>query len=174
MKVFMVGYMGVGKTTVGKKLAARLGVGFFDLDAIIVERTGLSITEIFERRGEESFRETERHHLIEVLHKPRFVLALGGGTPAYDDNMDLMLASGTVVHLTLPMPVLISRLRQDKQSRPLLADKADEDLAHYVSRHFADRQKHYSRAQLEYDASDLTAARLDRLAENIKAHQPTK
>ena len=174
MKVFIIGYMGVGKTTVGKKLAARLGVEFMDLDAIIVERTGLSISEIFERHGEASFRETERHHLIEVLHKPRFVLALGGGTPAYDDNMDLMLASGTVVHLTLHMPVLISRLKQVKHSRPLLANRTDEDMELYVTEHFADRQTQYSRAQLEYDASDLTAARLDRLVESIKTHQPTK
>ncbi len=174
MKVFIVGYMGVGKTTVGKKVAARLGIEFFDLDAIIVERTGLSISEIFERRGEASFRETERHHLIEMLHTQHFVLALGGGTPVYEDNMDLMLASGSVVHLTLPMPILVSRLRQVTQSRPLLADRTDEDLERYVSRHFADRRIHYERAHLEYDASDLSAARLDRLVESIKAHQPTK
>lgn len=174
MKVFLVGYMGVGKSTIGKKIAARLGVDFFDLDALIVERSGQSIPDIFAERGEAYFREVERRTFLEMRNGSDFVLALGGGTPIFEDNMDLILASGVVVHLTLPRPVLIHRLRQGQSSRPLLAEVAHDELDAFVAKHLAQRLPHYRRAHLDFDTTDASAARLDALVSDIKSRYSTK
>lgn len=174
MRVFLIGYMGVGKTTVGKVLAARLGLPFFDLDAEIERHSGMEIPEIFAEKGEAHFRETERKLLGEMLEKCGYVLSLGGGTPTYGDNLLRMLESGTVIHLTLSLGALVKRLKKGKESRPLLADLTEEELHSFVAAHLGERLPHYNRAHLEFSTFDVSAARMDELVERIRAHQPTR
>lgn len=174
MRVFLIGYMGVGKTTVGKVLAARLGLPFFDLDAEIERHSGMEIPEIFAQKGEAHFRETERKLLRQMLEKSGYVLSLGGGTPMYGDNLRRILECGVVVHLTLPLGALLERLRKGKASRPLLSGLREEDFDAFVEAHLGERLPYYNRAHLEFGTFDVTASRLEELVERIKSHHPTR
>src|SRR5689334_15461076 len=117
--IFLVGMMGAGKTTLGKALARRLHREFIDTDKVLVERTGVSVTTIFEIEGEEGFRRRESAVLAELAQRPGCVIATGGGAVLSQENRRLMRESGTVVYLRARLDSLWERTRQDT-SRPLL------------------------------------------------------
>ena len=118
--IFLVGMMGAGKTTIGRALANRMGRPFVDTDRVLVERTGVPITTIFEIEGEEGFRRRESSVLAEVAMEPRLVVATGGGAVLAAANREVMRANGTVVYLRARLESLWERLRHDS-TRPLLA-----------------------------------------------------
>ena len=123
-RIFLIGYMGAGKTTLGKAFSRELGLTFIDLDWYIEERFHKTVQQLFSERGEQGFRELEQKMLHEVAEFEDVVISAGGGTPCFFDNMDYMNACGDTVFLQVEPEVLFHRLKVAKQQRPLLANKA--------------------------------------------------
>ncbi len=147
--------MGCGKTTLGRAVAERTGVRFIDLDDYIEERQGCSVKEIFASRGEDAFRAIEREALIEVSCSSDTLVACGGGTPCFGDNMDVMNSRGITVYLTAPHHRLLARLKEGREKRPLIASLSDDELDAFIARQMEWRHPHYSRAKLTFDSSRL-------------------
>lgn len=151
MHIFLIGYMGSGKSTVGKLLAAQSQMDFLDLDTYIEEKEAMSVTELFAQKGEIYFRKKEHLYLKEILayvkDKP-CVVSLGGGTPCYAGNMDLLKASAVnTIYLNVALLDLVKRLWGNKVARPLLARfETKEGLEDYVRKHLFERGYYYNQA----------------------------
>ena len=155
-KIFLIGFMGSGKSTLGKKLANKLNQPFYDLDALIEQKEKKTITEIFEEKGEECFRNIERETLQELTdNNSSFVLALGGGTPCFHDNIEFINANGTSVYLKYNSGILHSRLINAKTERPLVKDKIDDELKQLIVNKLAEREIFYNKAQLIMEGDNL-------------------
>lgn len=149
MKISLMGYMGSGKSSVGKELAKRLDLKFIDLDQRIEEKENLSISEIFSTQGEIKFRKLEREILLETLaEEETYVLALGGGTPAYYNNIELINQSSFSIYLRLSPGQLKERLENESNHRPLLAHLKEEDKVEYIAKHLFERRNFYEQAHL--------------------------
>lgn len=156
--IFLLGYMGCGKTTLGRAVADRSGVPFTDLDEFVEARAGMSIREIFASQGEEAFRRMEREALRELAGSAdggARIVACGGGTPCFGDNMELMNSLGTTVHLVAPEWRLFERLTVARAQRPLIAALDDEGLRRFISEKLDERLPWYSRAAVEFDSTLL-------------------
>jgi len=146
--IFLIGFMGSGKTHWGRAVAEKLGAPFLDLDHFIEENEGGTIPEIFADLGENGFRVLERENLLRLAAFPPTVVATGGGTPCFFDNMDWMKKHGTTIYLKTPPEVLFERLKNSKERRPLLAGKRDAELRGFIERLLAEREPHYLLAEL--------------------------
>ncbi len=166
MLVYLIGFMGSGKSTAGKKLANKLGFEFIDLDYLIEQDTGLSISEYFEKFGEEKFRELEGKMLHKTSLLDKAVISTGGGTPCFFDNMDTINKNGVSVYLKTDIPLIMSRLKGEKNQRPLIQNKTDEELRTYLSDLLAVREKYYEQAHIVVGAKSLN---ISSLANKIKA-----
>lgn len=153
--IFLIGYMGCGKSTMGRAVSQLTGVPFIDLDNYIEGRYHMSVKEIFAKHGEEGFRDIERRMLQEVADFEDVIVACGGGTPCFFDNMEYMNAHGTTVFLNTPIPRLHSRLMRGRHKRPLIANKSDEELLEFIKKALADRWEHYAKAQIEFSSERL-------------------
>ncbi len=153
--VFLIGYMGCGKSTMGRAVSRLTGIPFIDLDNYIEQRYHHTVNEIFAERGEEGFRDVERRMLQEVADFEDVIVACGGGTPCFFDNMEYMNSRGTTVFLNTPIPRLHSRLMRGRHKRPLIADKTDEELLEFIKKALASRMEHYSKAQIEFSSERL-------------------
>lgn len=151
MRIFLVGPMCSGKTTVGRALAARIGVPHLDTDRLIEARIG-PITPWVLQHGEEAFRVEERAVLLDLMAGPEAVVSCGGGTPVAFDNMDHLLGAGTVVHLDVPLPALVDRCQRKGTDRPLLFGLGKEALAERVEGLWHARRPVYQRAHFTVDA----------------------
>lgn len=172
--IILVGYMGSGKTTVGRQLAAALGRTFYDLDWYIEMRYHRTVAQIFAERGEEGFRELERNMLHEAAEFEDIILSCGGGTPCFFDNMDYMNRQGKVIYLRCEPEVLQKHLMMGKTERPLLKGKTPEELTAYISDHLQEREPFYNKAQYTLDVSlmdnyEKIAITVDKLREMIEA-----
>ncbi len=152
-RIILVGYMGAGKTTVGKSLAKDLQLDFYDLDWYIESRMRKTVPQLFAERGEDGFRKVEHNMLHEVAEFEDIVLSCGGGTPCFFDNMDYMNTCGQVVYLKASTPVLHKHLLMGKTERPLLKGKTPEELGRFIEAQVAEREKFYSKAQYTFDVS---------------------
>jgi len=171
--VFLVGFMGAGKTTLGKKLATRLQIPFHDLDTYIEINQGKRIATIFEEEGESTFRAIEKQALKAIVAKERAfggIVSLGGGTPCFFDNMDVIKQAGVAVYLKPPVGVTVSRIEGTGDTRPLLANKTKEELTIYVKDILEKREPFYAEAHITFDSSKYTAADLDALCTSIKEY----
>ena len=143
--------MGSGKSTVGRLLSAHIGYDFIDFDDYIAEKEKMTISEIFDSKGEIYFRKAELRHLETLLNDKRskLVIALGGGTPCYGNAMDLLKASGnSTIYLNLHFQTLAKRLWKERSNRPLVASIATyEELEDYVRKHLFERGFYYNQAQ---------------------------
>jgi shikimate kinase len=148
MKLFLLGYMGSGKTTIGKSLAGKLSCSFSDLDEEIEKGEGMTVREIFSKRGEEEFRKLERDYLLKFSSVQKTVVAAGGGTPCFLNNMDWMNKNGMTVYLKVSPDTLFGRLRREKESRPLIKDLTDAEMKKYIYDKVEERKKYYSRSHL--------------------------
>lgn len=151
-KIILVGYMGSGKSTVGKILAEKLKLAFFDLDELIENTAGCSIKDLFNTKGEVYFRKLE-HEVFNTFmrNNDSYVLSLGGGTPCYANNhLRLQDADVQSVYLRTSIPEIVRRLAGAKSKRPLIADKNNEELTEYVAKHLFDRSYFYHFAKLHY------------------------
>ncbi len=146
IRIILIGYMGAGKTTIGKTLAKRLNVPFYDLDWYIETRMRKRVKQIFDERGEEGFRIIEKNMLHEAAEFENVVLACGGGTPCFFDNMDYMVGQGDVVYLRGTPDVLFRHLKMGKGVRPLLLGKSDEELLEYIKENVRKREEFYTKA----------------------------
>ena len=153
--IFLIGYMGCGKSTMGRAVSELTGMPFIDLDNYIERRFHLSVKEIFAQRGEDGFRDIERRMLQEVADFEDVLVACGGGTPCFFDNMEYMNSRGTTVFLNTPIPRLHSRLMRGRHKRPLIANKNDEELMEFIQKALADRWEHYTKAQIEFSSERL-------------------
>jgi shikimate kinase len=145
-RIILIGYMGAGKTTIGKILAKDLGVPFYDLDWYIETRMRKKVKQIFDERGEEGFRIIERNMLHEVAEFEDVVVACGGGTPCFFDNMEYLVGQGDVVYLRGTPDVLFRHLKMGKGVRPLLLGKSDEELLEYIKENVEKREEFYMKA----------------------------
>ncbi|MEO5641701.1 MAG: shikimate kinase [Bacteroidia bacterium] len=168
MRIFLVGYMGSGKSLMGAALAKELGVNFFDLDRAIEKKAGKDVAAIFAAEGEKHFRELEKNCLTELLEEDDCVIATGGGTPCYFDNMDKMNEAGVVIYLKMSTDHLAERLEAEKDSRPLLAGKSGHELWTMVHETLQVREPDYLKAKYKVKAKDLKPAEL---AEFIRLYE---
>jgi shikimate kinase len=160
MRIFLWGFMGAGKTFLGKALADVLQMPFYDLDAEIESVTQKSVADLFAELGEAYFRELETQTLHTFETKPAFVMACGGGTPCYADNASWMKKHGITVWINPPVELLVKRLKSEKQHRPLLAQVPDEQLEEVIRHKLAQRSIYYSQAHLTIEAKCTPVARL--------------
>ena len=154
-RIFLIGYMGAGKTTLGKAFARALGLTFVDLDWYIEERFHKSIRQLFAERGEEGFRELEKRMLHEAGEFEDVVISVGGGTPCFFDNMEYMNEAGETVFLDVNLQVLFRRLKVAKQQRPLLDGKTDEELKAFIQEALQKRLPFYTKAKHTFNGERL-------------------
>ncbi len=149
MRIFLIGFMGSGKTHWGKRIAERMKIPFYDLDAVIVNAEGMNISEIFSLKGEEYFRYTEKQTLEDlVMREENFVLSAGGGTPCFFNNIKFMKKNGKVLWLNTSLEALNQRLLKEKNMRPLLRGIDDAGLRAYIIRKLSERKMYYEQADL--------------------------
>lgn len=154
-RILLIGFMAAGKTTLGKALAKELGLQFIDLDHYIESRYHCTVSQLFAERGEEAFRQIERNMLHEVAEFENVVIATGGGTPCFFDNMDYMNAQGVTVFLDASVDVIYTRLTIARVQRPLVAGKSAEELRAYIVDTLGRRMPYYSRAIRTFSADRL-------------------
>jgi len=156
-KIVLVGFMGSGKTTLGKKLANKLGYHFVDLDEAIEQHEQKSIASIFENQGEDFFRTIESKILDEILTTTSdVVLSVGGGTPCYFKNMELINKQATSIYLKYNVGMLYSRLISAKTKRPLIAKKSDEELKDFIQKTLQEREGFYNQSNIIIEGNNIT------------------
>lgn len=166
--IALIGYMCVGKTTVGRDLARRLGLRFYDLDWYVEERFHKRVSQIFAEDGEARFRDLERRMLHEVAEFEDIVLSCGGGTPVHFDNMDYLNSVAHTFYLEASPETICAHLRVSKGKRPLLAGKSPEELERFVREQLAQRSPFYARAQHTVRVAPLdTVDKVERLSRVI-------
>jgi shikimate kinase len=166
MRFFLVGFMGSGKTYWGKRIAEALEVPFYDLDAVIVQAEGMSVADIFRVKGEEYFRYREKQTLEELAaREAHFVLATGGGTPCFFNNIRFMKQQGKVIWLNTSADMLRHRLMRERLIRPLLRDISEEGLHSYIVRKLGERKIYYEQADLTVHEDNIL---LEPLIEKLK------
>ena len=155
IRIILIGYMGAGKTTVGKSLAKELGVPFYDLDWYIESRMRKTVAQIFAEKGEEGFRKIEYNMLHEIAEFEDVIVSCGGGTPCFFDNIDYMNQQGPVIYLKAEPEVLYKHLVMSKNDRPLLRGKSPEQLITFIREQLEKREPFYSKARYTLDVSLL-------------------
>jgi shikimate kinase len=161
MKIFLIGFMGSGKTHWGRQLSAKLNLPFYDLDTVIVEKEKRPVAEIFGEKGEEYFRFLEKETLEAITDgQDSFILSCGGGTPCFFNNIEFMKKHGKVVWLNTSVDMLTQRLARERKSRPLISDVNDEELKRYIVQKLTERRMYYQQADV---AVSEEATNLDEL-----------
>lgn len=154
-RILLIGFMAAGKTTLGKALAKEMGLQFIDLDHYIESRYHCTVSQLFAERGEEAFRQIERNMLHEVAEFEDVIIATGGGTPCFYDNMEYMNAQGITVFLEASIDVIYTRLTIARVQRPLVAGKSADELRAYIADMLARRLPYYTRATHIFNANQL-------------------
>jgi shikimate kinase len=171
MRIFLTGFMGSGKTTIGPSLATQLGYKFIDQDELIEKHYNMSVGEVFAKFGEAKFRKTERHVLVEVVTSDNLVISTGGGAPCFFNNMEFMNRYGLTVYLRAEPLTLVNRLKKLTDTRPLLKGKTEEVLMQFITDKLNEREPFYQKATLNIQTDSLNAAQvIDKIVEfNLKA-----
>ena len=165
-RIYLVGYMGAGKTTVARRLASRLGYDVFDTDAMFEEKYKISVDDFFHKYDEALFRKLETQILQSTENLDDAVISTGGGTSCFNDNMAWMNAHGTTVFLRISPQAAVDRLLHSKKKRPLAENKSEAELTEYVQSHYASRLTFYEQAKISVKAENLDADDLIKLIEN--------
>ncbi len=147
MKIFLIGYMGSGKSTVGKNLSEKLKLNFIDFDTYIEVKEKKPVSEIFEKQGEEKFRELEKKYLDEVIKNDDVVISLGGGTPCFNNNLETINKNGISVYLKMEVEALVKRLINAKRKRPLIKGMNEEDLKFFIEANLEKRNSFYNQSK---------------------------
>ena len=155
MKIFLIGFMGSGKSTVGKILARKLDMEFVDTDSIIEDLFKTPINDYFNFLGEDKFRETERKTLEEVIKHDNLVVSTGGGLPCFNNNIDIMNEHGLTIYLKLSPAALFHRLINSKRKRPLLKAMNAEELKTYIETKLKERDEYYNKAKLIFSGESI-------------------
>ncbi|MBQ8593889.1 MAG: shikimate kinase [Bacteroidaceae bacterium] len=165
-RLIIVGYMGSGKTTLGKWLAKKLKLEFIDLDWYIEARYHKTISELFAQRGEEGFRQIEKNMLHEVAEFENVIISAGGGTPCFFDNMQYMNRQAETIYLQATTETLLTHLNMGKSTRPLVAGKTEEELKEFIETSLAKRAAFYEQAHIIFEPGPLTNDELVETATN--------
>ena len=165
-RIILIGYMGSGKTTVGKALSKETGMMFYDLDWYIESRMRKTVSQIFAEKGEEGFRKIEYNMLHEVAEFENVIISCGGGTPCFFDNMDYLNQQGDVVYLKATPETLYKHLLMAKIERPLLKDKSPEELIAYITEHLKERAPFYEKAHYTLNVNVLDNT--DKIATSVE------
>lgn len=160
MIIFLIGYMGSGKSTVGYELAKLINYDFTDMDTLIEQQNNCSIVEIFENKGEEKFREIEHNTLKGLLTKNNIVISTGGGTPCFFNNLELMQNAGVTIYIKMSVDKLAERLSNARQKRPLIKDMSETDLHSFIQSNLEKREPYYLQAQYKVKAGNLNVNEL--------------
>ena len=167
MKIFLIGFMGSGKTHWGKQLSSKLGLPFYDLDTVIVEKEHRTVAEIFEESGEEYFRYQEKEMLEAIsAEKESFILSCGGGTPCFFNNIEFMKKNGKVIWLNTSVDILKQRLLKERQTRPLISEVNDEELRRYIVKKLSERRMYYQQADVTVSEENTNLEELIQLLLN--------
>lgn len=170
-KIFLVGFMGSGKTFWANKIARKTGLRMADLDDYIVQKTNKTITQIFDNEGEVAFRLLERTYLEKVTKNSAIpLIALGGGTPCFRDNIDWILKHGVVIYLEMPVSILLQNLQSATTQRPLLKGKSLLELEQYIRHKMEERKPYYQQANYTVSYQEDTAVMLKQLLAIISNH----
>jgi shikimate kinase len=168
MRLYLIGYMGSGKSRTGREAASKLNFLFTDLDDLFEERYKISVLDFFEKYDENSFRKIERSLLQETALEDDMVIATGGGTPCFFDNMDFINKHGISIYLKPDFSQLVNRLKIVRKKRPLLKDLKMENFADYIRHQLAEREVFYTKADYILEDGDISAENiLDLLSKNI-------
>ena len=165
-RIILIGYMGSGKTTVGKALSKETGMMFYDLDWYIESRMRKTVSQIFAEKGEEGFRKIEYNMLHEVAEFEDVIISCGGGTPCFFNNMDYLNQQGDVIYLKATPETLYKHLLMAKVERPLLKDKTSEELIAYITEHLKEREPFYEKAHHTLDVNVLD--NYDKIATSVE------
>ncbi|HOW24915.1 MAG TPA: shikimate kinase [Bacteroidales bacterium] len=155
MRIFLVGYMGSGKTRTGKLLARAMHYEFMDIDELFEQRYRISIQDFFRKYDEQLFRKLEHQLLSETILRDQVVYSMGGGTPCFYDNMDMLNRFGLTVYIRMPALALFRRLQESKKKRPLLFKMASDDLLEHIQSQLSARELFYSKAALIINGINL-------------------
>ncbi len=166
-RIILIGYMGSGKTTLGKALSKETGLMFYDLDWYIESRMRKTISELFAEKGEEGFRKVEYNMLHEVAEFEGVIISCGGGTPCFFDNMDYLNQQGDVVYLKATPETLYKHLQMARVERPLLKGKSQEELIDYITTHLQEREPYYQQARYQLDVNLLD--NYDKIQDSVAA-----
>jgi shikimate kinase len=148
MKIFLIGFMGSGKTYLGKQLASKLGFLFVDVDSIIENTEGVTIAQLFDNQGETHFRKIESERLQGLGKWDEVIISTGGGAPCFHENMEWMNAHGITVYLKTDPNLLLNRLKSETESRPLLRGKTDAELLEFIKNKVRERTPFYEKAKI--------------------------
>ncbi len=163
MRIYLIGYMASGKSTISGKLARALGYSRVDLDEMFEERYKITVSDFFYKYGQQNFRQLESQLLKETISLNNAVISCGGGTPCFYDNMYWMNHNGITVYLKLPAETLLSRLQQSRKKRPLIAGKSTEELPGFIKEQLRQRNIYYSQAQIIFPALSADIGHLKEL-----------
>lgn len=167
-RIILLGFMGTGKSTLGVMLSKKLKIPFFDSDSEIEKKEKLSVQTIFERHGEDYFREKEREFIEQIKSEQDFVLAVGGGLPCFNNLMKELNDLGTTIYLKASPKFIYSRLKTKKNERPLIKELTDEELLEFIENKLFEREIIYLQANLTVDSKDLN---VDKLINLLHLHQ---
>ena len=162
MTIFLVGFMGCGKSTLGKKLAKNLDFNFIDLDDFIEDCEARTIQEIFEINGESYFRKLERFYLLKVINNKNIVISVGGGTPCFYDNINQMNKNGLTIYINMPTKVLVNRLKSSNKFRPLIEGMKEIELKDYINKTIREREVFYNKSHKIVNGINLSAKQLQK------------
>jgi shikimate kinase len=154
MRIFLIGFMGSGKTTVGKAIALQLGYSFMDMDRVIEEETGMTISRIFDEKGEDEFRRLEHELILKLSQLQNIVVSTGGGVPCFYDNMDIINRYGISIYLKMTPEDLLNRLKGSRFERPLIRDLSAEELEEYISKKLKEREPFYLKSKHTVDGTE--------------------
>lgn len=167
MLIFLIGYMGCGKSSLGRPLSGLMNYKFIDLDLYIETKHGMSISDLFKVFGESYFRRTERTLLIELCEsEDNCVISTGGGTPCYEDNMGIMNEYGYTIYIDMEPGILCSRLLNSKKKRPLIANKSEEELKEFVIDSIKVREPFYKKAKIHITGKNIKPTDIHTLISN--------
>ena len=161
MPIFLIGYMGSGKSKIGNDLSQIMNVPFVDLDNLIEQELGLGICDIFNQKGESFFRQQEQYHLTSLNYTKYMIVAVGGGTPCFFDNMHFMNSVGLTIYLKVSCKELVNRL-QFNNSRPLLLNKK-VNLQDLVKEQLIEREKYYQNSQYVIESDAISIEQVSQL-----------
>ena len=155
VKIFLIGFMGSGKTHWGRAWAKNEALTFYDLDSEIEKAFKMTIAEIFEKKGEEKFRELERYHLRKFESKKNFLLACGGGTPCFSDNLQWMKSQGKVFYLKAEPELLLQQVMHETEKRPVIKKVNPSELLFFIQKKLEEREPYYAQADVILNVDEL-------------------
>jgi shikimate kinase len=166
MKIYLIGYMGSGKSTLGKSLAKAFGISWLDLDSEIESRYKISIPDFFSKYGETAFRDVEHKVLNDLVSAPDMVISTGGGVPCFHNNMELMNETGLTIYLEATPALILTRIGPYAWKRPLFQRMDGTDILEKITAHLKSREKFYRQAQITIDATNPDIEELKNLILN--------